>query len=309
MAKKIHLDTDIGGDMDDVCALAMLLKWPDLDITGVTTVAEERGRRAGYTRYVLDLMGRTDIPVAAGADTADGYFRYNQLGYPPDKENWPEPVPPLPGPLDDALALLKRSVEAGATIVGIGPFTNFLLLEERYPGILKDADLYLMGGYVDVIPPGFPQWKHEDDWNIQMDVRASRHLLEHAHPTLVPVTLTCQTAFRRADLPCLARAGRLGDLLLRQAECFTRHEKLDEKYGATCAGLPADLINFHHDPLACAIALGWDDGVAIETVPLRLETRDSYLYELRDANGIPIRLVMAANTSAFNTFWLHVICG
>ncbi|MDQ6662114.1 MAG: hypothetical protein M3Z24_14260 [Chloroflexota bacterium] len=28
---KIHLDTDIGGDMDDLCALAMLLKWPDLD--------------------------------------------------------------------------------------------------------------------------------------------------------------------------------------------------------------------------------------------------------------------------------------
>ncbi|RPI99364.1 MAG: nucleoside hydrolase, partial [Chloroflexi bacterium] len=49
---KIHLDTDIGGDLDDLCALAMLLKWPDLDITGVTTVAEEQGRRAGYAHYV-----------------------------------------------------------------------------------------------------------------------------------------------------------------------------------------------------------------------------------------------------------------
>jgi purine nucleosidase len=308
MAKKIHLDTDIGGDMDDLCALAMLLNWPDLEITGVTTVAEERGRRAGYARYALDLMGRTDIPVAAGADTADSYFRYNQLGYPPDAENWPEPVPPLPGPPDEMLDLLKRSVEAGATIVGIGPFTNFLLLEERYPGILKDADLYLMGGYVDAIPAGFPQWKHEDDWNIQMDVRASRHLLEQAHPTLVPLTLTCQTAFRRADLPRMAGAGRLGDLLLRQAECFARHEKLDEKY-ADCPGLPADLINFHHDPLACAIALGWHDGVVIETVPLRLETRDSYLYEIRDANGIPTRLVTQADTESFGAFWLDVICG
>ena len=43
---KIHLDTDIGGDMDDLCALAMLLKWPDLEITGVTTVSEEQGRQA-----------------------------------------------------------------------------------------------------------------------------------------------------------------------------------------------------------------------------------------------------------------------
>ena len=40
---KIHLDTDIGGDMDDVCALAMLLKWPDLEITGVTTVSDDQG--------------------------------------------------------------------------------------------------------------------------------------------------------------------------------------------------------------------------------------------------------------------------
>lgn len=53
---KIHLDTDIGGDMDDLCALAMLLKWPDLDITGVTTVSDTGGRRAGYVRYILGAI-------------------------------------------------------------------------------------------------------------------------------------------------------------------------------------------------------------------------------------------------------------
>ena len=63
---KIHLDTDIGGDMDDLCALAMLLKWPDLEITGVTSVSDEQGRRAGYVQYVLSLVGRTDVPCAAG---------------------------------------------------------------------------------------------------------------------------------------------------------------------------------------------------------------------------------------------------
>ena len=73
---RIHLDTDIGGDMDDLCALAMLLKLPDVELTGVTTVAEEQGRRAGYVRYLLDLLGRGDIPFAAGADTSDGYYRY-----------------------------------------------------------------------------------------------------------------------------------------------------------------------------------------------------------------------------------------
>lgn len=47
---KLHLDTDIGGDLDDLCALALLLKTPDLAITGVTTTAETNGRRAGYVQ-------------------------------------------------------------------------------------------------------------------------------------------------------------------------------------------------------------------------------------------------------------------
>src|SRR5437660_10622303 len=104
---KIHLDTDIGGDMDDVCALAMLLKWPDLQITGVTTVSDQQGRRAGYVQYVLSLVERTDIPCAAGADVSGGYYRY-ELGYPPDEENWPEPITPRPGSPDKAVSLLKR---------------------------------------------------------------------------------------------------------------------------------------------------------------------------------------------------------
>src|SRR3954451_1350585 len=55
---KLHLDTDLGGDIDDLAALAMLLKWPGAEITGITTVAEEGGRRAGYVRHALRLGGR-----------------------------------------------------------------------------------------------------------------------------------------------------------------------------------------------------------------------------------------------------------
>ena len=68
--QKIHLDTDLGGDTDDLCALAMLLKWPNIEITGITTVAEENGRRAGYVKYALSLAGREDLPVKAGADVS-----------------------------------------------------------------------------------------------------------------------------------------------------------------------------------------------------------------------------------------------
>jgi inosine-uridine nucleoside N-ribohydrolase len=46
----------------------------------------------------------------------------------------------------DALLLLERSIEQGATVAAIGPFTNLALLEQRSPGILRDTHLFLMGG-------------------------------------------------------------------------------------------------------------------------------------------------------------------
>ena len=293
--------------MDDVCALAMLLKWPDLEITVVTTVSDDAGRRAGYVRYVLGLMKRTTIPIAAGADVASGYYRY-ALEYPPEEANWSEPIPPQPGSPDQAVALLKSSIEQGAIIVGIGPWTNFMLLEHTYPGMLKRANLFLMGGYVFDIPAEYPQWRKEDDYNIQVDISSARCVLEHANPTLVPVTVSCQTALRRAYLPRLAQTGRLGELIVRQAELCARSEQHEQRYGESCPGLPRDTINFQHDPLACAIALGWNAGVEIETVPLKLETREGWLYEIPDHNGKPTRVVTTIDGNAFNDSWCDILC-
>ena len=59
---RIHLDTDLGGDTDDAFALAMLLGWPGVEITGITTVADPGGRRAAYVEYLLRLAGREEIP-------------------------------------------------------------------------------------------------------------------------------------------------------------------------------------------------------------------------------------------------------
>jgi inosine-uridine nucleoside N-ribohydrolase len=65
--QKVHLDTDLGGDLDDLRALALLLRWPEIDLIAVTTAAEASGRRTGFVRYALQLAGRNDVPVAAGA--------------------------------------------------------------------------------------------------------------------------------------------------------------------------------------------------------------------------------------------------
>src|SRR3990172_770551 len=126
---KLHLDTDLGGDIDDLCALAMILNWPDVDLLAVTTNQDDGGRRAGYARYALELAGREDITVAAGADPSLGCFRI-WPGLPEEADYWPEPIPPAPNSLDQTLTLIERSIEQGAIIAAIGTFTNLALLEK-----------------------------------------------------------------------------------------------------------------------------------------------------------------------------------
>jgi inosine-uridine nucleoside N-ribohydrolase len=304
---KVHLDTDLGGDIDDLCALAMLLRWEGVELTGITTVAEDHGRRAGYVRYVLELENRSEIPVAAGADVSAGYYRYPDLGYPDEERYWAQVIPPASNKLQVALELLRHSVEQGAIIVAIGPYTNLFLLDQKYPGILKKTKLFLMGGYIYPIRSGFPSWGNDSDWNIQVDVRSAEYVIEHSEPTLIPLTVTVETALRRAHLDDLQRSGTLGQLLARQAEAFAVDEQNETRFGKTCEGLPDDFINFLHDPLACAIALGWSDGVEIKEIPLVLEEKDAWLHERIDPSGKPTRVVTKIDGPRFNEFCLEKI--
>jgi purine nucleosidase len=304
---KVHLDTDLGGDMDDLCALAMLLRWKDVEMTGITTVAEANGRRAGYARHVLEMETRSDIPFAAGANVSDGYYRYPELGYPDEVRYWSHLIAASPNDSDDALELLKRSVEQDATIIAIGPYTNLFLLEKKYPGILSVAKLFLMGGYIYPTRPGFPNWGNDMDWNIQVDVYSAKYVMEHSNPTLIPLTVTVETALRRTFLNDLRNAGKLGELIAQQAEEFANDEKNEERIGETCEALPNDIINFLHDPLACAIALGWREGVEIKELPLTLEEKDGWLHERIDPSGRLFNVVTKIDGTRFDEFWLEKI--
>jgi purine nucleosidase len=305
---KLHLDTDLGGDFDDLCALAMVLNWPEVELVAVTTVSDDRGKRAGYARYALGVAGRANVPVAAGADVSLGCYHHWRPCTPDENAYWPDPIQSSPTPADEALSLLARSVEQGAIIAAIGPFTNLALLEERSPGILRSAQLFLMGGGC-VFPPseGFPQWGNEMDYNVQVDVQSALHVFQRAKPTLVTLSVTVETALRRSYLSALTQAGPLGQLLARQAEAFARDENMETRFGRTCNGLPHDIVNFLHDPLTCAIALGWNDGVAIREIPLKSEIRDGWLYQTVDDSGTPTRVVTRVNGSRFSEFWLGTV--
>jgi len=310
---KFHIDTDIGGDIDDLCALAMVLNWPDVELLAVTTNTDDHGRRAGYARYAMDLAGREDIPVGAGADVSSNSYRWNgqpiRPGLPDETVYWPKPIPPAPTPIKYALDLIESSIEQGAIIAAIGAYTNLALLEKRSPGILSRANLYLMGGYV--FPPrkGYPPWGNDMDWNVQCDVQSAYFVIERSNPTLIPLTVTVETSLRRAYLETLRRSGPLAQLIARQAEAFASDEnnRPATLYNQTWEGLPEDTINFQHDPLACAIALGWRDGVEISEISLRSEIKVELLYQSIVNNGKPTRVVTHVDGEKFNTFWLATV--
>ena len=63
---KVILDTDIGDDIDDALALALILASPELHLVGVTTVFGNTPARTRQALTELVIAGRPDVPVASG---------------------------------------------------------------------------------------------------------------------------------------------------------------------------------------------------------------------------------------------------
>lgn len=304
MALVVHVDTDIGGDPDDLCALAMLLGWPGVELAGVTTSTDEGGTRAGMASYALDLAGRVDIPVAAGTAGSIGGLRVRP-GSPDLSLHWPEPIDPEPSPPGAALDLLAENAEAGATIVAIGPWTNLALLEAARPGLLASTSVVVMGGYVRTPRPGLGPWPPEMDYNVQQDAVAARIVWERCAPVLVPLAAGLEARLRGAHLARLRGGGRLARLVACQGELQGAEEGMG-RMGREHPELPDDLLNFHFDPLACAVAAGWD-GASVEELELAARQDGGSLTFAEEPGGRRTRVVTGVDGPRFEEEWLRVV--
>ena len=302
---KVHLDTDFGGDTDDACALAMLLGWPGVEITGITTVADRNGLRAAYVRYVLSMVGREDIPVEAGAaasltslEVADPVMD--------DARYWPTDLAPQPSRPGAAVELLTRNIGDGAAVVAIGPYTNLALLEVMAPGSLGQCALTVMGGWIEPPDEGLPPWGPEMDFNVQWDTRAAEIVFASASAlTLVPLAPTLKAHLRAADLPRLRASGPLGDLLAQQSEARGADYEM-ATLGRAHAGLPDDLLNFQYDPVTCGVALGWD-GATVKEMRLRPVCVEGSLRLQGDSHGRLRRIVTDLDGDRFAQVWLWAV--
>jgi inosine-uridine nucleoside N-ribohydrolase len=302
---KIHLDTDFGGDPDDACALAFLLASPAVELVGITTNLDHGGFRAACVRYYLTLAGRSDIPVETGAGvTLTDFKRYDSTAA--DPRYWPQPVIPAPAAPCAGVDLLMNSIEEGATVVAIGAATNLAVLEILRPGSLSGAPVVFMGGWIQSPGTELPNLGPEGDWNVQCDTRAASILARCADVTLVPLSVTLKTWLRASHMPRLRESGSVGELLARQSEVYAR-DKQKSKLASANAGLPDDLINFHHDPLTAAVALAWPGAQVSEMRLTQVLDGDGTLRFEPSASGHRMRVVIDVNGDEFSEHWLITV--
>jgi inosine-uridine nucleoside N-ribohydrolase len=149
MPIKIILDCDPGHD--DAIALILALGSPELELVGVTTVAGNQTleKTTANAIRVLEHVGRTDIPVAAGADrplVREARIAANVHGE--TGLDGPD-LPPAQGkPVDQhAVDFMAERIEPDVVLVPTGPLTNVALLLARYPDVRPER-IVLMGGAI-----------------------------------------------------------------------------------------------------------------------------------------------------------------
>jgi inosine-uridine nucleoside N-ribohydrolase len=177
----VILDTDIGDDIDDAFALALVLHSPELRLLGVTTAYGDTELRARLVERYLAAVGRKDIPVAAGVATPhDNVF--SQAAYARQEPERKQA---------DGVAFLLRQIRAHPgqiTLIAIGPLVNEKAAIERDPATFRQLKrVVLMGGSVYRGYDGHNGERRPPDaeWNINRDPAGAKALLATGVPVFM----------------------------------------------------------------------------------------------------------------------------
>lgn len=142
----VILDTDIGTDIDDTWALAMLLNCPEVDVRLILSCTGDTEYRARIIAKFLERVGRADIPVGVGL-TFDVKGRDLQRQWVRDYR-----LDDFPGIVRrdgvDALVEAVMQSEEKPVVLCIGPLPNIAAALRREPGISQRARFVGMHGSV-----------------------------------------------------------------------------------------------------------------------------------------------------------------
>jgi purine nucleosidase len=248
MPRKIIIDTDPG--QDDAVAILLALASPeDLEVLGIVAVAGNVGlhHNATNARKIVELAGRSDIPVYAGCSrpmrrqlvTAEHVHGDTGLNGP----DLPAPkieLQPQHG-VDYIIDTLMNAEPKTITLCTLGPLTNIAMALVKEPRIAERvAELVMMGGaYFEVgnITPAA-------EFNIYVDPEAADIVLKSGIKIVIqPLDVTHQIQSTPARLDAIKAIGNKAGQAVYEMLTFSEGFDL-KKYGWEGAPL--------HDPTVIA---------------------------------------------------------
>jgi len=270
---KVVLDMDPG--IDDALALILALKSPEVQILGITTVAGNAPveMTAANARRVLEYLGTSSIPVAAGAANPLNRPLEDALSYHGSDGladcGLPSPVTPLyPAKAWDFLAELVLDAPGEVTLVATGPLTNVahaFQLHPELPSLL--ARLVLMGGAYTLTPYGNGNRTPFAEFNIWQDPEAAQVVFNsEADIFAVGLDVTMDPAaclysqhleeVRGGNTLAAHLVARLVEYEVKHHGCCRIHDPI-----ALATLLDASVVNFISAGIKVVGGKDWDRGV------------------------------------------------
>ena len=182
--QKILIDCDLGDDIDDAFAVALILIRPEFEVLGLVMDYGNTPRRAQIACRMLYEIGREDIPVVMGRKTKDHYSPQFYWG-----EGFSRVKPIETDAVDFIIQNLKKYPKE-IILFTVGPVPNMKDVLDEDPEVLNLAKhiysmfgSFYMGYGRDPVP--------DAEWNVRCDVDASRAFVSSGAPiTYVPLDIT-----------------------------------------------------------------------------------------------------------------------
>ena len=258
--KPVILDVDPGHD--DAVAIMMACGSPGLDLLAVTTVAGNATlpKTTRNALRILSLIGRTGIPVAAGASqplerplrTAEDIHGESGMDGPEIPEATFEPDGR--GAVE-LIADTLREAPGPVALIPVGPLTNVAAFLKEHPDLKeKISRVSLMGGSM-----GLGNTTPAAEFNIYVDPEAAREVFESGLPiTMSGLDVTRQAGAGPAERDRLRGIGGVGGMVAGFLDFFAgTYERV---FGFDAPPL--------HDPVAVAAVL--EPGL-LKTRPMNVE--------------------------------------
>jgi len=237
--RKVIIDQDCAGPGGtDMQAILSLINSPDTEVLGITVVTGDawRDEEMAHTLRLLEIIGRTDIPVLPGAvfplvnskeyiakwETLYGkvvyqgawnYAKGHAVHGPYEIPPMPEGAPTTKASMEDAAHFLVRMVHQyphDVTIYAAGPMTDLALaivLDPHFPELTKE--LIVMAGSINPVTddPEF-SFTPKREFNFWMDPEASRAVLHARWPrfVLTTVDISVKTRMEKSLIEQIAKS-------------------------------------------------------------------------------------------------------